>query len=176
MVSLHSSSQVRTRHTHFYGPFACTGPNVEYAARFLQRGKVVAAFEQHLEDLVLQVEAFVLILAQRVVSRDVSAAGCWASIYEPGRWGTCMLYGRQRSLPLCVCVGAGGGLVLLLTAGLVPVVGPAILADKVEDALVDRLGAPANARVGSVGTVADEWWRWGKTYVPQLSSPSEGSD
>jgi hypothetical protein len=78
---------------------------------------------------------------------------------------------------VCVCVRArGGGLVLLLTAGLVPVVGPAILADKVKDALVDRLGAPANARVGSAGTVADEWWRWGKTYVPQLSSPSEGSD
>jgi hypothetical protein len=80
------------------------------------------------------------------------------------------------STSVCVCVRAGGGLVLLLTAGLVPVVGPAILADKVEDALVDRLGAPANARVGSVGTVVDEWWRWGKTYVPQLSSPSEGSD
>lgn len=30
----------------------------------------------------------------------------------------------------------------MLTAGLVAVVGPAILAYKVEDALVDRLGAP----------------------------------
>ena len=59
----------------------------------------------------------------------------------------------------------------MLTAGLVAVVGPAILAHEIEDALVDRLGAPRCRERGPL--VSRES---GKTNVSQLSSPSEGSD
>jgi len=58
----------------------------------------------------------------------------------------------------------------MLTAGLVAVVGPAILAHKVEDALVDRLAAPGDGQRG-------QWQRaGGAANVSKLCVPSEGSD
>jgi hypothetical protein len=41
----------------------------------------------------------------------------------------------------------------MLTASLVAVVGPAILAHEVEDALVDRLGAPISPSAQAIGVV-----------------------
>lgn len=52
-------------------------------------------------------------------------------------------------------------------------VGAAILAYKVEDALVHRLGAPAP---GKRWQLENGTWRLAATYVLQLAWPSEGSD
>jgi hypothetical protein len=72
-----------------------------------------------------------------------------------------MLDGVSKCVYRC-----GGG----LTAGLVAVVGSTIFAHKVEDALVDRFGAPAHSQHGQLKQTERE------AHVSQLCMPSEGSD
>lgn len=146
IVSYAASVKARRQPTHLDGPFAGAGADVQDAARVLERSKVVPELEQHLYDLVLDVHAVELGL--HVDGQQLARIGSGRAPYT---WSLGNGYAVASSVKPSLPPGAGRS----LTAGLVAVIGPAVFAHIVEDALVDRFGAPGRRQQGQLSGIME---------------------